>query len=212
MSRTTHLLARWRAGDDDALDQLMRRHLPRIRGMVRRRLGGVLRRKAELDDYVEEAVVEFLQYGQRVTINNGRAFRQFMVAVVRCVLFDSYRWWKAKRRDLARETGLPQDAILELGNGTASQPAKVASRGESIEWARLGLEFVRDKEKRILMMRVHEGLSYRDIAARLGITEHAACKRYQRAVEALGVAIHKVRRGDLFRPRDDQAGDDEAPL
>ena len=60
---TPDLLRRWHEGDEAALSRLLERELPWIRQLVHRRLGPLLRRSGETQDFVQEAMVEVLRYG-----------------------------------------------------------------------------------------------------------------------------------------------------
>ena len=63
--QTIGLLRRWHGGDRAALDELLARDLPWVRGFVQRRLGDLLGERADVDDYVQEAMAQVLEYGPR---------------------------------------------------------------------------------------------------------------------------------------------------
>jgi len=69
-TETPDLLRRWHAGDEEALGRLLERELPWVRRLVHRRLGPLLRRSGETQDFVQEAMVEVLRYGPRFTASN----------------------------------------------------------------------------------------------------------------------------------------------
>ena len=66
--RTAEDLRRWNAGDAEGLKSLLENHLPWIEKYVRKRLGARLRQKAETQDIVQDAMLQFLRYGPRIDL------------------------------------------------------------------------------------------------------------------------------------------------
>lgn len=195
---TTILLDRWHGGDRAALDQLLEQHAGWIRSHVHRRLGGALRGRAETGDYVQETVLEFLRYGPRFRLSNGNHFRALLGRIAERVLSGNHRWWQARRRELARERGLPADSAIDLDAARRpTSPTQAAQRSERAQWIRLGLELLPHEQREVLVLRQFDGLGYREIAERLHSTAEAARKRYARAVAELGVLVGRLRRREL---------------
>ncbi|MFH2001718.1 MAG: sigma factor, partial [Planctomycetota bacterium] len=74
-TQTSISLRQWNAGEAAGMNSLLERHLPWIRNHVRRRMGPMLRQKAETEDCVQDAMIQFLQYGPRVHLSSDREFR-----------------------------------------------------------------------------------------------------------------------------------------
>ena len=129
---TSISLQQWHRGDENALDDLLKNHLTWIRGKVRKGMGSGLREKGDTSDYVQDAVVEFLKYGPRFTISNDARFRGLLLKIVENVLCKKYRWFTARRREIARERPLPSDTVLRL-DLPRQQPAGIFYLGLSFE-------------------------------------------------------------------------------
>ncbi|MBK8978773.1 MAG: sigma-70 family RNA polymerase sigma factor [Planctomycetes bacterium] len=193
--RTTRLLGRWQAGDEAALQELLAEHLDWLRETVHARLGAGLRRQAETGDYVQEALIEFLRYGPRVTIDDGAALRALLARIVENVLRGNHRRWSARRRDIARVSMAAAEPGLDLAMGpTVDSPSGIADRAQRTGWIRLGMELLDDDARELLWRRNWQQDSYAAIAAELGISEDSVRKRHQRAVAALAEVVAQLRR------------------
>ncbi|MHC4943323.1 MAG: RNA polymerase sigma factor [Planctomycetota bacterium] len=195
---TSIYLQQWHSGDQQAFDALIERHLTWIHKKVHHRLGSMLREKGDTCDYVQDAVVQFLQYGPRFTISNDARFRGLLLKIVENVLCNKYDWFTARRRAIARERPLPSDTILSLDppQQQIHTPSKSAEKHEQEAWVRLGIEFLKPNDREILILREWDGLGYEEIAQRLEITVNAATVRHLRAVRNLAEEVDKLRQGE----------------
>src|SRR5262245_11241046 len=150
-SPTTVLLRRWHAGDEDAVRELLERHLPWIRAHVQRRLGPALRRAGETGDYVQEALLEFLRYGPRFVVSEDHRLRGLLARIVENVLRDEHDRYAARRRARARERPLPSDSVLDLDAACdpVTRPSEVAERREWEAWVRLALELLDPEDREV---------------------------------------------------------------
>ena len=199
---TLSLLRDWNGGDQEALNRLLDRHLEEIRRYVKSRLGPMLRTKADTIDYVQDAMVEFLRYGPRFEIANDKHFRALLGQIIENVLRDKHDWYTAKRRQVQRESPMPDGSVLNLdpSAGTVTQPPEAAAQRESEMWMRLGLELLAPDDRRVIVLREYDGKSFAEIAAELGIQEDAARARFHRALPRLAAkvkALSEGRIGDL---------------
>ncbi|MHC4942215.1 MAG: RNA polymerase sigma factor [Planctomycetota bacterium] len=192
-------LQQWHKGDEKGLEALLENHLTWIRGKVRNRMGTGLREKGETSDYVQDAVVEFLKYGPRFTISNDARFRGLLLKIVENVLCKKYRWFTARRREIARERPLPSDTVLslDLPQQQMNTPSKDAAKNEQEAWIRLGIELVKPEDREVLILRQWDGLSFEEIGERLGVSSGTAQVRHYRAVTRLSKIVTALRRGDL---------------
>lgn len=198
---TLTLLDQWDAGDEQALEELLQRHLPWIRNHVHHRLGPFLRGKAETCDYVQDAMVEFLRYGPRIRISDEKHFRALIVRIVENTLRGKKDWFTAQRRKAARQRPLPSDTILSLDppKEDVERPSQAAVQHEREAWIRLGLELIDPDDAELIVLHQWEGRPFDEIAAHLEITADAARMRHVRAVNRLANKVSSLRRGDLAR-------------
>ncbi len=196
--QTTMLLERWQDGDRPALEQLVELHLPWIRERVHRRLGPMLRQKAETGDIVQDAVIEILTYAPRFRIENGKLFRGLLAQMVENVLRGKHDWFTAKRRAVAKERQAAGDTILYLDAPIrgVTRPSVVAQRNEQQDWVRLGIEMLDPDSRDVVVLRQWEQLPFDEIGEKLEISTEAAKKRYQRALAKLSEIIGAMRRGE----------------
>lgn len=163
------LVARLRAGDDDAYAELWRRHHVAGRGAARR-----ISQTLSADDVVQEAFVRILAAVRR---GNGPVgeFRPYLYAVIRRVASD---WGQALQAQQSvddvpdqPDVRVPrEDAMLER------TIVQTAFRSLRPEW------------QETLWYTEVEGLPARELAARLGISANAAAALSYRAREGLRTA------------------------
>ena len=204
MKRTYDSLHRWNNGDRAALEELVSAHLSWLRAHVSNRLGPRLRRKAETEDFLQDALVEFLLYGPRIVIDDEDRFRALLVRIVENTLRDKNDWFKAKRRTISRERPLPPDTILNLDprHDPPGTPSAEVDSNERRAWIRLGMELSGSDDREVLVLRNWDRLSFSEIGEELGISEDAARMRHKRAMGRLAETVGRLRRG---QPIEDSA-------
>ncbi len=194
--RTTVLLNRWHGGDPGALEDLMALHQDWIYRQLHRRMTPTLRKRAETMDFVQEALLRFLEDGPRFQIQNGRLFRALLLKIAENSMREHYRWWAAKRRRIAREKPLPPDTVLHL-EAPQPGPAEAADLAEHKALVRFGMEFLEPKDLEVIVLRDLDELSFAEIGKKLGKSRGAAKMQHRRAVERLGEIMTKLRAGKL---------------
>jgi RNA polymerase sigma-70 factor (ECF subfamily) len=161
-------------GEGEALRELYERHEGRVRGYLRRRL-------ARLEDAEEAAQDVFLKIDRgAVTFNGTRAFGPWLMAITRNVLRDRLR-----RIRKEREVPLPDADLIAW-----SPPPRDGDLRE----------LIRELPKHYraaLTLKYVVGLSYRQSAAELGITEKGFETRLLRAKALLRRAIERRREHGL---------------
>ncbi len=191
---TVQLLARWRGGDRGAIDAILRDALPWLTAHVDRRLGDRLRSHAELEDFVQDALVEFLTYGPGFEVRSRALLCALLKRIVENVLRDKNDYYRARRRTRSVERPLPSDSVLRLDPPRASveTPSGEMRRNEEESRLRLALEFMDPPERQILVMREWEHLTFAKIGAAIGISEPAARMRSHRAMVRLSEIVHRL--------------------
>lgn len=209
---TTQLLRLWHEGDRKALEALIGRELPWVRAQARRRLGPLLKARAETEDYVQEALLEVLRYAPRFFVADGDRFRALLLRILENVIRDEHDRYSAFRRDVSRERPLPPDSVLHLDPpaGSVNRPSQEAERAEWEAWVRLGMELLDPEVRHVLVLRHWDGLSFADMGKALGIGEDAARMRLNRATASLAGRIQELRAGrigGMAREEGDGRGD-----
>ena len=196
-THTTRCLESWYSGQEEGLKALLEEHLPWIRRHVKKRLGPLLRRKGETEDFVQDAVVQFLRYGPKIRIMDGNRFRALLTKIVENTLRDQYDRFTAYRRNLAKERPLPEDTrlLLDPPRKGVESPSHAACENEREAWIRLGMELLEPNDREMLIFRQWNKMTFPEIAKHLGISEKAAWMRHNRALVELGKKVGDLRQG-----------------
>jgi RNA polymerase sigma-70 factor (ECF subfamily) len=196
---TTLLLERWNGGDERALQELLRLHLPWIHKHVSNRMGGLVRAKEDTQDVVQNALVEFLRYGPRFKVSNEAHLRFLLGRIAENVLRDRHDFFTRRRRQAARERPLPEDTILELDAGSRDsiRPDRALEKKQWQAWVRLALEMMDPEEREVIVMRQWDELEFAEIAEKTGSTPDAVRMRFQRALPKLAQKIQQLQRGEF---------------
>jgi len=197
--QTRILLEQWHAGERPALDALLARDLSWIRDQVRHRIGKLLGTKADVDDYVQDAMVKVLQYGPRFVMSDKDEFRALMARIIENTLRNHAKALKRGRRDPSKERPIASDSILYLDPPKAevTRPSMVVDRNQRRELLRLAIDLLPPEDGELVRMRDWEAASFGDIATALGLTEDAARMRYQRILPRLARQVESLQRGDV---------------
>lgn len=196
---TPGLLERWHRGDDQALAELVQAHLPWLRAHVERRLGDFLRQRGDVDDYLQDAMLDFLRDGPRFQVRDGAQLRALLARIAENTLRDRNDWFRAKRRHLGSQVPLSRDSVLPLDPALqrATTPSRDAVRAEVRDWVRLGLELLDADDRKILLAREYEDRSFVDIGTELGMTPNAVRMRWVRAVARLAELMQELQAGRI---------------
>jgi RNA polymerase sigma factor (sigma-70 family) len=207
---TRVLLRRWHAGDQEARDQLLAKHLDWIRLRVHQRLGPSLRARGTTGDYVQDVACEVLQYLPRFVVEDGDRFRALVGRIVENVLRDKSDWYASMRRSRARERPLPADTVLrlDLPREKVVTPSSAAHAREQEAWVRLGLDLLDEVDRTTLILRDWEGATFAAIGEKLGMSVDRVERRYRHAFERLALKVKALRRGDIDRAVTDSPRDE----
>ncbi len=165
------LLARARAGEESAIDQLVRRYLGDVYVVTVRVLGD--------HDLAEDAA-------QEAMLNALRGLKRFRGEA-------SFRTWLLRiavnaARTVGRRQFRRREVALELAmeapTSESDSAALVVLRAEAARCATL-LAQLPEKQRLAVTLRVEQGLSYQEIATILGSTEGAARVNYHLGIKRL---------------------------
>lgn len=166
---TARLVARAKAGDVGALNDLFARYNQLMIEVARRRIGPRLRLKEEPDDLAQttfrEATRDFANYEYR---GEGSLVR-WLVQILQNKIRDKAEFYSATKRDLSRERAMEaaprSDAeplpTLEPPSQDLSVTMQV-SRGESYRHLRAALEDLSPEHRQAITLVFFEGKALRD--------------------------------------------------
>jgi len=154
-----------REGDDAAFGELYRRHQPEIGRFVR----GRVRDRGRAEDVTQEAFVSALR---RLRKTEGDvAFRPWIFEIARNATIDSYR-----RTSRSEEVSIDAGGLAASDAGRMPpglQPDAQAATHERLEYLRGALDELSETHHRVIVMRELEGRSYREIGARMNLSQSA---------------------------------------
>ncbi len=177
------LLDRCRAGDEEAFDDLVRRHQQRAFNVAFQ----VLRDREDATEVAQDAFVRIYR-----SVENFRGeceFTTWLHQIVVNLARNRYRWWKRR----GRQSSVSLDSPVEMGDSEV--PMQLAASGDAPDVETLKAEFVELLSRRmeelprklceVLVLRNVENLSYEQIAIVLDCSIGTVKSRIARAREAL---------------------------
>jgi len=180
---TSDLLDRVRAGDDQALNELFERHLPRLRSWTSGRLPRWARDITDTTDLVHDTMIVALRHLDAFEHRGDGALQAYLrQAIVNRI-----------RSELRKRAfrGFPAALDSQLSDKGTS-PLDRAMATESLERYEAGLEKLKPEDREAIVSRVELGLSYAEIAETLGKPNaNAARMAVVRAIERLTAAMSR---------------------
>jgi len=155
-----------RSGDAEAFAELMARSLPAALAVARRTLGD----EASAEDAVQEAFLRVVR--GRAGYAPPRPFANWFFTILRNVCTDLLR---ARARDERLAEAAVERAAADRPAAELTWPPDAADL----------LALLPAGDGDVLALRIVHGLSFREVAAALGISEEAAKKRAQRGLRRL---------------------------
>jgi len=189
---TVRLLDLARAGDGAAVGQLLERYRGYLSLLARVQIGRRMQGKLDIADVVQET---FLEAHRGVRLFRGSSETQFL-AWLRQILVGTLanqvrRYFGTKRRDIRLERelqdGLDRSSVYLGANLIAPQssPSAQASRREQAVLLADAMEELPDDYREVIILRHLEGLSFPQVALRMGRTEDSVKNLWARALGRL---------------------------
>jgi RNA polymerase sigma-70 factor (ECF subfamily) len=193
---TEQLLDRAATGDEHARDRLLARHCDRLKRMVAVRADPRLAARVDPSDVVQEALADAARKLDGYLRDRPLPFYPWLrrLAWERIVLLHR-RHVRSQRRSVTREQPameLSDGSVLDLARRLAKSsngPSGRLRRDELRSRVRAALAQLRDADREVLVLRHLEGLSGREIAAVLGISEAAVNTRHVRALQRMRISL-----------------------
>jgi len=178
------LIARIRAGDEQAFGVLFDRYLATLRAYLRDALPARLQARVSASDLLQEArMVAFARLSDFVAKGVDGSFRAWLLKIVELKVREAVRCHgatgkRAAGRELAR--GDRPDSALFVATGPS--PSQAAMAGEARRRVREALRELSPDHRRVIELVRLEGLTLREAAERLGRSREATKKLYGRAM------------------------------
>jgi RNA polymerase sigma-70 factor (ECF subfamily) len=191
---TQRLIARARAGETAALNEIFARNWQRLHRMVQMRLDWRLQGRIDAADVIQEACLEAARRLEDYLRQPSMpVFLWLRFLVGERLMFLHRHHLGMKMRDVRREVALFQEALPEASSaalaaqllGHHTSPSQAAVRAEQLLRVQEAVNRLDPLDREIISLRHFEQLSRAEAAAVLGIAEATAAKRYIRAMKRL---------------------------
>jgi len=194
------LLVMAKGGDGAALGQLLERYRNYMGLLVRLQVGRRLRTKVDIEDLLQEI---WLEIHRKIALFRGGSEREFLTwarRVIGAILANQVRHYLGtKCRDLRLERALADEldqssrALDENLVAAQSSPSQQAVRREQAVLLADALEDLPEDYREVIILRQLEGLSFPDVARRMGRTEDSVKNVWLRALARLRRTLEDLR-------------------
>src|SRR5271165_2204790 len=195
---TTRLLERARAGDKEALNELIARHRARLRRMVELRLDRRLQARIDASDVIQEAYVDVVtRLDEYLREPTYPLFLWLRLIVGERLLKLHRHHLGTQMRDAGLEVSIYRGALPAASSaalaaqllGRHTSPTQAAVRAERMLRVQEALNTLDSMDREVLSLRHFEQMNLAETALSLGIGESAAAKRYVRALKRLKAVL-----------------------
>ena len=176
------LIARVRAGEQQAATELVRRYEPEIRRAIRLRLTDPrLNRVLDSMDVCQSVMANFFVrvHAGQFEIDRPDQLLRLLVTMARNRLLDQARRQQAGRRDGRRIEAGSEDRLDNLADSDVGTPSQIVSEKELMHAVRLQMT----DEERTLAEHRAQGRDWAEIAKEIGSTPEAVRKKLSRAMD-----------------------------
>ena len=163
------LIARWKAGDERAATTLVERHAPALA-----RFAVSLGERLDVEEVVQDTFVR--AFGSIESFRADSSLRTWLFTIERRLVLDRRRADR-RRHDVATLDEANAATEFDALDGMVAQEAQARVTNAVERLSRL--------QREVFLLRVNEGLSYKEIAEIVGSTEGAARVHYHNAVRAV---------------------------
>jgi len=196
--KTKHLVALAKEGDPSALNQLCSVYSERVRRIIRLRLDRKLRPKLDSVDVVQDALILALGGLKDFTYRSEGDFLRWLSRIAENKLHDILDKFYADKRDIRKEIPFKKEGESTEGGfvgaaepiGTTT-PSVIMRKKEALDRLEKALDELKPEYKEVVVLKRIEGLSYAEIAERLGKSTDAVGMLLSRAMAALIIAYGK---------------------
>jgi len=173
------------AGDEDAVDRMVARFLPRLHAYVRVNMGPGLRRREASVDVVQSVCREVLEERDRFEFRGEGPFLSWLLTAAMNKLRERARFFGREKRDVRREAELPSGALYE-----GLSPSREVMGQEEVERLEAALAELPEDYREIVVLARIVGMPHSDIAEHLGRTVSAVRNVLGRAITKLGLLMN----------------------
>jgi RNA polymerase sigma-70 factor (ECF subfamily) len=182
------------AGDPEAFTAVVDRMRGRLEMWIRVRMGPLLRSRLAADDVFQETLIQAYRSLDAFKDTGPGSFQRWMFSVAENRLKDLHKYHAAQKRHPAHEAAdagptAEERRIVDRLAGDGTTPSQGVRRTEIAERLSAALARIPDDLRELIVLRVIEDLSFREITERIGTDARAARGLYARALRELQRAL-----------------------
>ncbi|MHC4529025.1 MAG: sigma-70 family RNA polymerase sigma factor [Planctomycetota bacterium] len=190
--KTQELVTLAKEGDDSALEQLCRVYGERVRRIIRLRMGREIRPRLDSMDLVQEALISALGGLKGFMYKNEGDFLRWLSRITQNELRDNLDKIYTEKRDIRKEVRL-EDYGPTTGGGfagipgpiEATTPSVIMSKKEDLDKLEKAIDQLKPDYREVIALAKIDGLSYKEIADKLGKSIDSVGHLLSRAMVAL---------------------------
>jgi RNA polymerase sigma-70 factor (ECF subfamily) len=186
------LIAQVRGGDEGALGRLFERYSPYLSLLARLQIGRRLQGKADPADMVQETFLEAARHFDRFRGNTEPELTGWLRQILAgCLAHLVRRYYGTQARDVRLERMLEDDLaqssrVIDCGLvASQSTPSQQASRREQAVLLADALDRLPPDYREVIILRHLEGLTFPEVAERMGRSVDSVEKLWVRALPRL---------------------------
>lgn len=189
---TARLVTEASGGDPIAVEALLQQYLPGLRGFLRLRAGQMLLAKESCSDLAQSVCRDVIENMGRFRYDGEAGFRRWLYTTALRKVADRYEYYRAQRRDIAREKTPAQsgtDEELLASYRSFYTPSQHAAAREELSRVEQAFQDLPEEQQQVILMAKMIGLPRAEIAREMGRTEGAVrtllCRALARLAELL---------------------------
>ncbi len=192
---TQKLVEKVQRGDTRAFNDLIHRYEDQLLSFIFLRLGPRLRKKIEVEDIFQEAILRVFLSLKDLRWHNNKFFFNWMASIAEHVIKDQvrYHFQTLKRggsveRETVRQEELPSD-FPDFRDPDQASPSKALLRLERFQRLEESLRSLKEEYREIIILARIRGLPIHEIATRMNRSEDAVSMLLLRALRKLKEAF-----------------------
>ena len=189
--KTQELITLAKGGDEPALELLCSVYGERVRRIIRLRMGNEIRPRLDSMDLVQDALVSALEGLKDFTYKNEGDFLRWLAKITQNKFRDNLDKIYTNKRDIRREIRLKDygpstgSFVGNPGPIQATTPSVIMSKKEDLDKLEKAIDQLKPDYREVIVLAKIEGLSYKEIADKLGKSIDSVAHLLSRAMLAL---------------------------
>jgi RNA polymerase sigma-70 factor (subfamily 1) len=185
------LLGRARAGDKDALSDLLRQHKPVLRRKLEGRIPQCWQAVLTVDDVIQQTFTDIFGEIGRFLPRGPGSFVAWLTSVARCNLSDAIRMLETDKRGNNHRRLAPgrgnesMMALHELVGVTRTTPSRIEATREAEQVVKKALEQLPDYYRQVVQLYHLDGHSAADVGRLMNRNAGTILMAWQRALRRL---------------------------